>query len=282
MSQKINLTLGSDPEVFLYDEAQKQFIPALGLIKGTKEEPFEIIAPGFSTQVDNAMCEYNIAPSNTPQEFSDNIQKVYDWLKDNLPGNIQVKVLPSAEFTPEALDNEQCQLLGCSADYDVYSGENTSVTSLSQTNWRFAGGHIHVGYDKPNTLSNEQLVKWMDIYLGLPSVILDEDDRRKQYYGTPGRHRAKDFGVEYRTLSNWWTENETFRKFIFTQTQKAYYALVNEVSIGEEYERQVRDCILSNNREEAQRLMTHFNVVTNEKFSNLINIKVYDNTTAHA
>ncbi len=75
-------------------------------------------------------------------EFSDNIQKVYDWLKDNLPGNIQVKVLPSAEFTPEALDNEQCQLLGCSADYDVYSGENTSVTSLSQTNWRFAGKNV--------------------------------------------------------------------------------------------------------------------------------------------
>lgn len=136
---KSKITLGSDPEVFLFLKKENSFLPSFGIIQGTKELPFEIIGPGFSTQVDNVMGEFNIPPSNTPQEFSENLQKVLDWFKENLPEDIEVVISPSAEFTSEMLNNDQAQVLGCSADYDVYSGENTSVTSLSKTNFRFAG-----------------------------------------------------------------------------------------------------------------------------------------------
>ena len=64
-------------------------------------------------------------------------------------------------------------------DFDAYSGENVSVTSLAHTLERYAGGHIHIGYPSPNVDKNEKIVKWMDIYTGLPSVFLDEDDKRK-------------------------------------------------------------------------------------------------------
>lgn len=138
----LKLTLGADPEAFLKNKKENSFIPSMGIIQGTKELPFEIIAPGFSTQIDNVMAEYNIPPSSTPQEFSNNIQKVLDWFKQNLPENIEVVISPSAEFDAELLNNDQCQILGCSADYDVYSGENTSVTTLAQTNWRFAGKNV--------------------------------------------------------------------------------------------------------------------------------------------
>lgn len=268
------LTLGADPEAFLKNIKENSFIPSLGLIQGTKELPFEIIRPGFSTQVDNAMAEYNIPPSSTPKEFSDNIGKVLDWFKQNLPEDIVVVVTPSAEFDAELLNNDQCQILGCSADYDVYSGENTSVTTLAQTNWRFAGGHIHVGYPNPNIETNEKIVKWMDIYLGLASTILDDDDRRKMYYGTPGRYRDKDFGVEYRTLSNYWTAHDELRQWVFRQTEKAYYAVVNKVQIGESYEREVQSAIATNNRNAIEKLMDHFDVISNKEFNELLNLKV--------
>lgn len=269
------ITLGTDPEVFLKTE-QNSFFPAFGIIQGTKELPYEIIGPGFSTQVDNVMCEFNIPASKTKEDFSDNIQKVLNWLKENLPKNLSVEIQPSAEFEKHLLENDLAQVLGCSSDYDVYSGENTSIKSLGETNWRFAGGHVHVGYPDSNTITNENLVKWLDIYLGVPSVILDDDDKRKMYYGTPGRYREKTFGVEYRTLSNWWIKNDTYRKWVFEQCQKAYYAVINEVLIGESFERQVRECIQSNNREQAEKLMTHFNVMSNEEFNNLINLKIND------
>ena len=54
--------------------------------KGTKEEPYTIpsLGEGFSTQVDNVMTEFNIPASSSPEEFSQNIQKVLDWIQNNL------------------------------------------------------------------------------------------------------------------------------------------------------------------------------------------------------
>lgn len=135
-------------------------------------------------------------------------------------------------------------------------------------------GHIHVGYPNPNIETNEKIVKWMDIYLGLASTILDDDDRRKMYYGTPGRYRDKDFGVEYRTLSNYWTAHDELRQWVFRQTEKAYYAVVNKVQIGESYEREVQSAIATNNRNAIEKLMDHFDVISNKEFNELLNLKV--------
>lgn len=277
------ITLGTDPEVFLYSSIDKIFYPSFGVIKGDKEVPFQIpdLPKGFTTQVDNVMCEFNIPPASNPQEYSDNIQKIYDWLEKNLPEALVVRVQPSAEFTDAMLADDQAHIVGCSEDFSAYSGENVSVTNLSESNWRFAGGHIHVGYPSPAYFSSKTIVKWMDIFLGLPSVVLDTDERRKAVYGTPGRWRDKDFGLEYRVLSNWWTEREEYRKWVFRQTEKAYYAFKENVEIGEDFERQVQDCIEQNNAEQARVLMAHFGV-TDESFTEIFNIKMKEYADQHA
>jgi len=269
---KSKITLGTDPEVFLFSEETNHFFPSQGITKGTKEEPYTIpsLGEGFSTQVDNVMTEFNIPASSSPEEFSQNIQKVLDWIQNNLPKELVVKIQPSAEFTEDMLNSDVAQLLGCSADFDAYSGENVSVTSLAHTLERYAGGHIHIGYPSPNVDKNEKIVKWMDIYTGLPSVFLDEDDKRKKYYGTPGRYREKSFGVEYRTLSNWWIKTPKLREWIFKQAEKAYYAVENNIIIGESFERSVQDAISTNNRESAMILMTHFDVIKPEELAELL------------
>jgi hypothetical protein len=42
------------------------------------------------------------------------------------------------------------------------------------------------------------------MFLGLWSVINDPDTRRRQLYGKAGAIRFKPYGIEYRTLSNFW------------------------------------------------------------------------------
>jgi len=282
MSQNKNgITLGSDPEFFLYSKEEKIFFPALGVILGNKDIPYDVLEPGFSTQVDNMMCEVNIPASASPEEFSNNLQRIIDWVKEDIPKSLVVKIQPSAEFTEEMLKSDQALVVGCSSDYSAYTGENVSVKDLSKSNWRFAGGHVHVGYPEPSADSNPELVKWMDIYLGLPSVILDNDDRRKAVYGTPGRYRDKDFGVEYRTLSNWWVAKDEYRRWVFEQTKKAYYAFSQKVEIGTEMERNVQDCIENNNSEQATILMGHFGVLDNA-YIEILNLKISQNATERA
>ena len=167
---KSKITLGTDPEVFLFSESTGGFYPSYGVTKGTKEEPFMIkeLGEGFTTQVDNVMTEFNIPAASSPEEFSNNIEKVLSWIQNNLPKALVVKIQPSAEFTEKMLNSDVAQLLGCSADFDAYSGENVSVTSLAHTLERYAGGHIHIGYPSPNVVKNQDLVNdWYSVWTPL-------------------------------------------------------------------------------------------------------------------
>ena len=50
----------------------------------------------------------------------------------------------------------------------------------------------------------------MDCFHGIISVLLDSSKssaRRKELYGKAGAHRPKDYGVEYRVLSNYWLKS---------------------------------------------------------------------------
>lgn len=82
-------------------------------------------------------------------------------------------------------------------------------------------GHISVGYDKPDERTSLELVKAMDLFLGVPSVILDKDTLRRELYGKAGAMRFKEWGVEYRTLSNFWLFNKELTEWAFNNTIKA-------------------------------------------------------------
>lgn len=70
-------------------------------------------------------------------------------------------------------------------------------------------GHIHIGYlnkgEESNITDIENIVKVMDLLLGVQSVLLDMDKERRILYGKAGCFRFKPYGLEYRTLSNFWT-----------------------------------------------------------------------------
>jgi len=223
-----NVTIGADPEVFFHNvDKTKGFLSAEGLVGGTKEQPKKILqeeGEGFAVQEDNVMAEYCIPPCKTQEDFIENNLKVLDYLSDVAELNKAVVVItPSAEFDYNSVNTEQAKTFGCEPDFGVYIEDLNPIIDANQIegNFRFAGGHIHVGYDNPDFNQTVKLVKAMDIFLSLPSVWLDKDSKRKQYYGTAGRFRIKDYGLEYRTLSNFWLQSKEGIAWVYEQTMKA-------------------------------------------------------------
>lgn len=119
-------------------------------------------------------------------------------------------------------------------------------------------GHIHVGYDNPNGDVSIDLVRAMDLFLGVPSIILDTDDQRRIMYGKAGAYRLKKYGVEYRVLSAFFQENDILIRWVFEQTLKAIEFVNNGGIITNEDE--IIACINNSNRELAYEILDDYNI----------------------
>lgn len=237
MGKILNVTLGADPEVFLQTlngEPQS----SEGIIPGTKEEPTVISEAGHAIQPDNVMCEFNIPPVIDEDSWVRELQFCLNYIRDEY--GYPVATVPSMEFPPEALSTEQGKQFGCSPDFSAWS-TMPFEPPVPPKKMRYAGGHIHVGWDKPDEEVGHELVRAMDLFLGVPAVLMDEDHARKSFYGNPGRMRPTSYGVEYRTLSNFWLQSEALMRWAFQQTQQAI-SFVNE---GKEISQDLAESILT-------------------------------------
>ena len=107
----------------------------------------------------------------------------------------------------------------------------------------------------------------MDIMLGLESLTLDKDVDRRKMYGNAGCFRAKDYGVEYRTLSNFWISNDDLIKWAFDKTIEAV-ELVNSGIVNEiikEFGEEIKDAIDNNKREKGEALIKKIKEKIKEK-----------------
>lgn len=68
---------------------------------------------------------------------------------------------------------------------------------------RYAGGHIHLSYNHA-VVPHFVAARFLDLYLTLPWIDWDHQPRRRATYGKAGLYRPKQYGIEYRTPSNWW------------------------------------------------------------------------------
>lgn len=109
----------------------------------------------------------------------------------------------------------------CDPDFNAYTEDVNPKPEGASTNLRSAGFHVHVGY--PNTSVEESLsiVKWMDVFLGVPSVIIDPDTERRKLYGKAGCFRLQPWGVEYRVLSSYMMNKDILIRYVYEQTMAA-------------------------------------------------------------
>lgn len=251
-----NHLVGADPELFLM--RNNKIISAEGLIGGTKDNPKKISNEGHAIQEDNVMVEYNIPPVDSAENFIKEHQFVLDYLKvtASLLDNAELNFSASAELDPMYLDTPQAMQFGCEPDYNVWLREINNAPR-SETNLRTCGGHIHIGYENPTQEVSEKIVKAMDAILGVQSIILDKDERRKEMYGKAGAFRFKSYGVEYRTLSNFWIASPQLMKWAFDSSMKAIELVNSGIidRIDDLYAEEIQEIINKNKKVKAKELI---------------------------
>jgi hypothetical protein len=254
-----NLVIGADPELFLKDKQTGSFFPAIGLIGGTKEEPRPLDQPGYALQEDNVMVEFNIPPAKTAFEMQQSIQHVLDVIRDEIPDNLEMAIVPSAVFEPHLLEHPQAVRFGCDPDYNAWT-ISMNESPDSRTTLRTSGGHLHFGYDDPTMEQSVALIRAADLFLGVPSILIDTDKERRKMYGKAGACRPKPYGIEYRTLSNFWIARPELVQWAFDNAHRAARWLADGNTITEQVGEVIQKCINASDEGLAKTLCADFGV----------------------
>lgn len=210
-------TIGADPEVFISTQEGK-IVSAIGLIGGTKEHP-KRVSDTISVQEDNVLAEFNIPPARSKAEFvysiSQGLNEIHNIVKVHTYRPVYIA---SHIMDDDQLTDSRALVFGCDPDMNawtlMYNDPPDQTTKI-----RSAGGHVHVGGIEENEVI--KVVRAMDLFLGVPSVLLDRDNRRRMLYGKAGCFRPKEYGLEYRTLSNFWLQSQTLCEWVYDNTIKA-------------------------------------------------------------
>lgn len=264
------LIVGSDPEVFLRAK-DNSLVNALQVIPGRKEMPFK--TKHGSVQPDNILAEFNSRPSRNVLEFVENHKLILSDLEDIIkPLDLHLDFIASALADDELLSDIRTRVAGCQPDFNVWrciQSEGAFKLAANKpanywkTNVRAAGGHLHISFDQadddPSFENRFKFVKALDYALGVPSVIHDPDQQRREYYGKAGAFRPKEVsredpynGVEYRTLSNFWLRSEELMAWVYNKVVEVYENLEELSSKAEYYSESIQKIINTGDSDSAK------------------------------
>lgn len=210
--------VGADPELFWQNE--RGFMSVIGKIGGTKDKNLPIDSEGNGVLEDNVAAEFNIPPCDNVDDFVRHINKNLDYLTEKARGfNATLSTAASASFPEEEMADPRAWVFGCEPDFNAWTDSINPKPTSEDMLLRSCGGHVHIGHGKGVAVNN--VIRAMDLYLGVPSTKLDTDSRRRELYGKAGAHRRKPYGSEYRTLSNFWIFSDELKAWVFERTQRA-------------------------------------------------------------
>lgn len=215
-----NFSIGSDPEFMLARGGQ--FFSATAIVPGTKYERHAIGA--HHAYYDNVMAECAVAPATSRDQFIENLR---DCLKrfSSLVRPYHLVARASADYPASELQSPEALEIGCDPEFCAYE---LQIAEPPKQEFQFgtlrtAGGHIHIGSSVAQELFGRlHCVHMCDLFLGTASIFLDKDpttQKRKGLYGKAGRFREPEWGVEYRSLSNFWLTSPKLVGLVFDMSQ---------------------------------------------------------------
>ena len=240
---------GSDPELFIQTPE--------GRIVGSEL----VIPPGNAANLmlrgvvrDGVQVELHPDPSTCRQTHSQYIQQCLARLHTHLSSTTKLKkqklsicFRPMVELSHADFEglSESSRMLGCAPSLNYYN-----VTACIRVDpllymKRSAGGHIHlgllqgcctnpqqakeVGHKLTHAYTHrEQLPPLLDTLVGNTAVLVDRDPNaaeRREVYGRAGEYRLTGYGLEYRTLSNFWLRSYPLYSLFFALARQATYVL---------------------------------------------------------
>ena len=210
---------GTDPEVFLVDAAG-ELVPAWTVMPHRSQNP-RMYWDGFA-------AEFTTEPQgchvNEVWEIAYGLQRLHAHAKEK---GLRLTTRNTWDVPAKHFDvPEDFIQLGCEPSFNAYKLRGDIEHPPQQLRVRSAGGHVHLAANERYSLdvdkfvttgqhSPDQLaeaVRMCDALVGVVAVSLAasfDDPARRRYYGLPGEFRLPAYGVEYRTLSNFWLIHPT-------------------------------------------------------------------------
>ena len=233
MVDDMGLTFGSDPEFMLAKE-DGTLVSAIKVLKGKSKNNKLALPNGQATFYDNVLIEFNIAPSPTFRDFEENFGVALRAASEVVAKDgLILRQQSSATFPLSECMDEESQRFGCDPEYSIYKTDKEGVIQQLQpptlpkgNTFRSCGGHIHIGHPVATFESGNppMVVKMMDLFVGNSALLIDPDptsQARRKIYGGAGTHRLADYGLEYRTLSNFWLAKPFLAEIIYRLTRLA-------------------------------------------------------------
>ena len=237
------MRLGADPELFLVNTNGK-YISAIGKIGGTKQHPLIISDNGHAVQEDNVACEFNIPPCESANDFIEAINFSLDYLKEKVKEQgLSLSITASAGFDAEELNHPKAREFGCEPDYNAWTKRINPRPHARNKTLRSAGGHIHIETE----LEPFHVAKCFDLVVVIPSLSLDDDIQRRDLYGKAGSCRIKSYGVECRSLSNFWLASNELKKWVWDKTQATLEFAKSGYKFSREEGQKIQACINNSN-----------------------------------
>lgn len=203
MKRPMQFTIGSDPEVMIYDRTLGRIVSSLSLLPD-KKNPIDL-HDGIFVYADNVLVEAKFPPVRTKQEFVNIFQKTFKRVKKHLGNNFEIIPLAAHVYDESELQSREAWRIGCTPSYNSYTREENEISNF-QDGTRTGSAHIHIGNPRLcNYDMRHEVVKLLDIFVGCASVIFENDivasRMRRQFYGRAGEFRPTPYGLEYRVLS---------------------------------------------------------------------------------
>lgn len=252
----LQILVGADPEVFMRKDGK--FISAHGAVKGDKKNPLKV--DKGAVQVDGMALEFNIDPAASEEEFVGNCTHVMSILQSMVP-DFELVAVPVAEFGAEYIAAQPAEAveLGCDPDFNAYNGGAANERPDGAADFRTGAGHVHIGWTNSASVEDPDhreacmmLARQLDYYLGIGSVLYDDDKKRRELYGAPGAYRVKPYGMEYRVLSNAWLKSPKLMAWVYRNAIKGTQDLLNGIDRYKEWGGSARSILRSGRKHDAR------------------------------
>lgn len=254
----MSITFGSDPEFMLLGE-DGQLKSAIGVVPGSKKERHNL-KNNHQCYYDNVLAECSIDPASSKEEAAEHFRDCFSQYAEVVS---PLKLVPqaSAEYDPKECEHEEAKEFGCDPEFCAYSICVMTPPTCEGT-FRSGGGHIHIGYDGGADIEQGDLTydEWeealmeigynrvkmarlCDLFIGIPSLLLDKDPtskKRRQLYGGAGSHRGcEGYGVEYRSLSNFWLARPSLVELMFDLSEATVKIAIEENACDKIWEEEI-------------------------------------------
>lgn len=151
----------------------------------------------------------------------------------------------------------------CEPDYNARLKEINIKPEVDDIMFRSCGGHIHMAWPGFELEVGLQLIAAMDLFLALPMLFLEPQTKRRELYGKASCIRLKEYGpdlngIEYRTLSNYWSSSEELIRYVWNGIMKSI-DFINSGKTVENWD-EIAEIIDTNNLEGARNLINQYGV----------------------